>query len=153
MLALMRRRILISLGGVLIALAVIAFAAWAVNSSEPEPTLLEDRIDLSSYPESIRSLSVQASTGDRIELKVVVKQKPDQYRNCAEPSVLDPYGNIIASLSPKKEGTSNGEQETAYQYAFFAPTTGEYRVELDNHECSVALNSANAIVSWAVHPQ
>jgi len=144
----MRHKALLVLGCVLIALAVISFAAC---SSQSEPVLQEERIDLSDYPQSIRSLPVQASLGNRIELKVVVKQKPDQYRNCAEPSVLHPYGNIIARLSPKNEGTFNGEQETVYQYGFFPPTTGEYRVELDNYECSVARNSANAVVTWTVH--
>ena len=152
MLTAIRHKALLILGCLLLTLMMACGvnSSESSDSSESEPALQEERIDLSektNYPGSARSLPLQASTGNRIELKVVVKQKPDQYRNCAEPSVLHPYGNIIARLSPKNEGTFNGEQETAYQYGFFPPTTGEYRVELDNYGCSVGRNSANTIVT------
>ena len=146
-----RHKAVLVLGCVLLAVAIVAFAACAVGSSEAEPVHQEERIDLSDHPKAARSSPVQASVGNRIELRVLVKQEPDQYRRCAEPFVLDAYGNVFASLSPVKEGTSNGTQETTYMYDFYAPTAGEYTVELDNHECSVALVDANVIVTWTVH--
>jgi len=123
-----------------------AMVAFPTATPTPTPIVHEQQIDLTNRT-SARS-SVHAELGNRVEVSIEVRQKGDPWGRCGEPVARDAFGNVMAALSP----VDNEPGEWAlYKYAFYAPVTGLYSVELQNEECDIRETSATATVRWTVH--
>lgn len=97
---------------------------------------------------------VRVSSGRRVEVSVEVGQEKHDQHICGVPSVVDPFRNVLQTLTPRQ----NTEKETAThyvyesQYAFYAATDGMYGVKLENQSCALDDVGAVATVQWTVYP-
>ena len=92
--------------------------------------------------------AINADTGNRLEVTVQIAQDGDEYVVCGQPAVMDPFGNLLQVLYPRDLVPGI---RASYQYAFIAPTAGQYVVAFDNRECNVRLTSAMATVTWTIY--
>ena len=103
-------------------------------------------IDLSP---SVTDSLMHADVGDRVVVQVDVSGNSQ----CKALKVRDPFGNVVAELTPK-EIRSGGVQ---FRGAFFAAAAGEYVVELrpesKNLSCAMRSSAARAEVKWTVQPR
>ena len=96
---------------------------------------------------------LRVSSGRRVEVSVEVRQEKHDRHICGVPSVVDPFRNVLQTLTPRQ----NTEKETAThyvyesQYAFYAATDGMYGVKLENERCALEEVAAVATVQWTVH--
>ena len=92
--------------------------------------------------------------GERVEVSVEVRQERHDQHICGVPSVVDPFGNVLQTLTPRQNAAKGTATHYVYEsrYAFFAATDGEYGVKLENRGCLLDDVAAVAIVQWAVHP-
>ena len=97
---------------------------------------------------------LRVNSGRRVEVSVEVRQEKHDQHICGVPSVVDPFRNVLQTLTPRQ----NTEKETAThyvyesQYAFYAATDGMYGVKLENEQCALEEVAAIATVQWTVHP-
>ena len=98
--------------------------------------------------------TVEVATGDRIEVSVEVRQEKHDQHICGVPSVVDPFGNVLQTLTPKQNAERGTATHYVYEstYAFFAAADGQYGVKLDNRDCALDEVAAVATVQWAVYP-
>ena len=121
---------------------------YLADETPAPPIYHEERIDLWELDLSVARSSVAIETGNRVEVAVDVRQQGDEYAQCARPSVMDTYGNLVTMLSPHAATPGAG---ASYKYAFVAPAAGQYTVELDNRECNVRRTPSSAVVAWTVY--
>ena len=97
---------------------------------------------------------LRVSSGRRVEVSVEVRQEKHDRHICGVPSVVDPFRNVLQTLTPRQ----NTEKETAThyvyesQFAFYAATDGIYGVKLENERCALDEVAAVATVQWTVYP-
>ena len=98
--------------------------------------------------------TVGVALGERVEVSVVVRQERHDRHICGVPSVVDPFGNVLQTLTPRQNAAKGTAAHYVYEsrYAFFAATDGEYGVKLENRGCLIDDVAAVATVHWAVHP-
>ena len=98
--------------------------------------------------------TVWAALGERVEVAVEVRQEKHDRHICGVPSVVDLFGNVLQTLTPRQNSAKGTATHYVYEsrYAFFAATDGEYGVKLENRGCLLDDVAAVAIVQWAVHP-
>lgn len=98
--------------------------------------------------------NIRVTVGERVKVSVEVRQEKHDQHICGVPSVVDPFRNVLQTLTPRQ----NTEKETAThvvyesQYAFFAAAGGRYGVKLENRGCLIDDVGAVATVQWTVHP-
>ena len=97
--------------------------------------------------------TVGASLGERVEVSVEVRQERHDQHICGVPSVVDPFGNVLQTLTPRQNAAKGTASHYVYEsrFAFFAATVGEYSVKLENRGCLLDDVAAIATVQWAVH--
>ena len=98
--------------------------------------------------------TVGVALGERVEVAVEVRQERHDRHICGVPSVVDPFGNVLQTLTPRQNAAKGTATHYVYEsrYAFFAATDGEYGVKLENRGCLLDDVAAVATVQWAVHP-
>ena len=98
--------------------------------------------------------SVDVALGERVEVSVEVRQERHDQHICGVPSVVDPFGNVLQTLSPWQNAAKGTATHYVYEsrYAFLAATDGAYGVKLENRGCLLDDVSAAATVQWAVYP-
>ena len=98
--------------------------------------------------------TIGVSSGDRVEVWVVVQQEKHDRHICGVPGVFDPFGNVLQMLTPRQNAAKGTEGHYVYEsrYAFLAATDGAYGVKLENRGCLLDDVSAAATVQWAVYP-
>ena len=98
--------------------------------------------------------TVRVALGERVEVSVEVRQERHDQHICGVPSVVDLFGNVLQTLTPRQNSAKGTATHYVYEsrYAFFAATDGEYGVKLENRGCLLDDVAAVAIVQWAVHP-
>ena len=98
--------------------------------------------------------TVLATLGDRVEVSVEVRQEKHDRHICGVPSVVDPFSNVLQTLSPQQNAAKGTAGHYFYEsrYAFFAATEGEYGLKLENRGCLIDVVAAVATVRWAIHP-
>ena len=91
--------------------------------------------------------------GGRLEVSVEVRQEKHDRHICGVPSLVDPFGNVLQTLTPQQisEKATNTHFVYESRYAFFVATDGEYAVKLENRGCLLDEVAAVATVQWAVH--
>ena len=97
---------------------------------------------------------LRVSSGDRIEVSVEVRQEKHDRHICGVPSVVDPFGNVLQTLTPRQNSERGTATHYVYEstYAFFAAADGQYAVKLENRDCALDEVDAVATVQWAVYP-
>ena len=92
--------------------------------------------------------------GERVEVSVEVRQEKHDRHICGVPSVVDPFGNVLQTLTPRQNDAKGTASHYVYEsrYAFFAATDGAYGVKLENRGCLIDDVAAAATVQWAVYP-
>ena len=98
--------------------------------------------------------TVGVALGERVEVSVEVRQERHDRHICGVPSVFDPFGNVLQSLTPRQNAAKGTATHYVYEsrYAFIAATDGAYGVKLENRGCLLDDVSAAATVQWAVYP-
>ena len=98
--------------------------------------------------------TVGVALGERVEIWVEVRQEKHDRHICGVPSVVDPFGNVLQTLSPWQNAAKGTATHYVYEsrYAFLAATDGAYGVKLENRGCLLDDVSAAATVQWAVYP-
>ena len=82
--------------------------------------------------------TVGVALGERVEVSVEVRQERHDQHICGVPSVVDPFGNVLQTLTPRQNAASwdgNPLCLRVLRYAFFAAVDGEYGVKLENRGC------------------
>ena len=97
---------------------------------------------------------LRVSSGRRVEVSVEVRQVRHDRHICGVPSVVDPFGNVLQTLTPRQNSERGTATHYVYEstYAFFAAADGQYAVKLDNRDCALDEVDAVATVQWAVYP-
>ena len=95
---------------------------------------------------------LRVSSGKRVEVSVEVQQEKHDQHICGVPSVVDPFGNILQTLTPKQNASRVTETHYVYesQYAFFAATDGQFAIKLENQSCALDEVAAVATVQWTI---
>ena len=98
--------------------------------------------------------TVGVALGERVEVSVEVRQERHDQHICGVPSVVDPFGNVLQTLTPRQNTAKGTATHYVYEsrYAFFAATDGAYGVKLENRGCLIDDVAAAATVQWAVYP-
>ena len=98
--------------------------------------------------------TVGVALGERVEVAVEVRQEKHDRHICGVPSVVDPFGNVLQTLTPRQNAAKGTATHYVYEsrYAFLAATDGAYGVKLENRGCLLDDVSAAATVQWAVYP-
>ena len=157
-----------------VALATFLLACGSEATPDPAitPVVTTQHIDLWELDLSITQASLTVTEGSTVGLTVDVVAETDSQDGgrCAEPAVIDPFGNVLAKLSRDlvevEEGIDPRSPPQARpgilfsptyvrlhwrsEFAFVAASTGVYKVELDNRECNVRREPAEATVTWTV---
>ena len=97
---------------------------------------------------------LRVSSGKRVEVSVEVQQEKHDRHICGVPSVVDPFGNVLQTLTPKQNASKVTETHYVYesQYAFFAATDGQFAIKLENQSCALDDVAAVATVQWTIFP-
>ncbi len=97
---------------------------------------------------------LRVSSGKRVEVSVEVRQEKHDQHICGVPSVVDPFGNVLQTLTPRQNAAKVTATHYVYesQYVFFAAADGLFGVKLDNQSCALDDVAAVATVQWTVHP-
>ena len=97
---------------------------------------------------------LRVSSGRRVEVSVEVRQVRHDRHICGVPSVVDPFRNVLQTLTPRQNAERGTATHYVYEstYAFFAAADGQYAVKLDNRDCALDEVDAVATVQWAVYP-
>ena len=109
------------------------------STPSPTPRSEEDRIDLS--PSAGRS-SVRTDARNRVDVTVEVQGRSQ----CGTLGIIDPYGNVISSLSPVRT-----EVGVRFRGAFFVAAAGQYTVDPANLKCAGMSSRSSATVTWTVY--
>lgn len=119
-------------------------------ASERRPPPIEFDLLESAFLKS----TITTTVGERIEVTVQVKQEKHDHYICGIPRMVDPFGNVLQTLSPKQNTDQETQRHYFYdsQYAFFAASDGEYVLKFENRDCLIELIAATAIVRWTVFP-
>ncbi len=98
--------------------------------------------------------NIRVAVGERVEITVEVRQEKHDQHICGVPSVVDPFGNVIQTLTARQNAAQGTATHYVYesQYAFFTAAGGEYGVKLENQGCLLDDVGAVATVQWAVFP-
>ena len=104
---------------VTLAFLVLLLLAWEPPAQQPEakptPVTTQEYIDLYEQDLSHARSTVPVEVGDLVHLtvEVVAETDSDYGDRCAEPTVKDSFGNVMAVLSPMRESrvTHRGVQE------------------------------------------
>ena len=98
--------------------------------------------------------TVGVALGERVEVSVEVLQDKHDQHICGMPSVVDLFGNVLQTLTPRQNAAKGTATHYVYEsrYAFFAAADGEYAVKLENRGCLLDDVGAVATVQWAVYP-
>ena len=140
--------------------AVVLGAMLACRQSEEEDSSLRvsfplpETFDLleSGFHQSTFGVGVD-ERGGRMEVSVEVVQEKHDRHICGVPSVVDPFGNVLQTLTPRQISEKTTDTHFFYKsrYAFFVATDGFYSVKLENQGCLIDEVEAVATVQWAVH--
>ena len=141
---------------ILIGVTINASACGSINDSSSEPitsatrSLPAEQFDLLevTFPNS----SVRLNVGARAEVTVEVRQQRDEELICGLPFLKDPFGNVLGTLQPRQESPKTSPQQYSYhsRFAFYAAANGDYSLEFENRECTLAALPATATVKWLI---
>lgn len=136
--------------GFLAAVILIGMLACGQPGDETIPTASSFDLLESGFHQS----TIEVSSGERVEVAVDVRQERHDQHICGAPSLVDPFGNILQTLTPRQISEKATSTHFVYEsrYAFFAATDGEYAVKLENRACLLDEVAAVATVQWTVHP-
>ena len=137
--------------------AVALGAALACGQSENDnsaETLSPPPVTFDLSETGFHQSLLRVSSGRRVEVSVSVRQEKHDRHICGVPSVVDPFGNVLQTLTPRQNSERGTVTHYVYEstYAFFAAADGEYGVKLDNRGCALDEVAAVATVQWAVYP-
>ena len=141
--------------GLLAAVLLVAVIACE-NSEDDEP--VQARVPAPASFDLLEAgfhqSSVEVALGERAEVSVEVRQEKHDRHICGVPSVVDPFGNVLQTLTPRQNVAEGTATHYVYEsrYAFFAATDGEYGAKLENRGCLLDDVGAVATVQWAVYP-
>ena len=160
------------LGVVVLATFLLARGSEPTPKPAVAPVITTQHIDLWELDLSVTQASLTVTEGSTVGLTfdVVAETDSQEGGRCAEPTVIDPFGNVLAKLSRDlvevEEGIDPRNPTQARpgilfsptymrlhwksEFAFVAASTGVYKVELDNSECNVRREPAEATVTWTV---
>ncbi len=98
--------------------------------------------------------TVEVGLSEWVEVSVEVRQEKHDRHICGVPSLVDPFGNILQTLTPWQNTARETEGQYVYEsrYAFIAATDGYYAVKLENQTCLIDEVAAVATVQWTVYP-
>ena len=141
---------------ILIGVTISTSACGSISDSSYEPitsttrNLPAEQFDLLevTFPNS----SVTLNVGARAEVTVEVRQQKDEQLICGLPLLKDPFGNVLAALQPRQESQKTSPQQYLYhsRFAFYAAASGDYSLEFENRECTLAALPATATVKWLI---
>ena len=141
---------------ILIGVTINASACGSISDSSSEPitsatrSLPAEQFDLLevTFPNS----SVRLNVGARAEVTVEVRQQRDEELICGLPFLKDPFGNVLGTLQPHQESPKTSPQQYSYhsRFAFYAAANGDYSLEFENRECTLAALPATATVKWLI---
>ena len=141
---------------ILIGVTISASACGSISDSSSEPitsatrSLPAEQFDLLevTFPNS----SVTLTVGARAEVTVEVRQQRDEELICGLPFLKDPFGNVLGTLQPRQESPKTSPQQYSYhsRFAFYAAANGDYSLEFENRECTLAALPATATVKWLI---
>ena len=141
---------------ILIGVTISASACGSISDSSSEPitsatrSLPAEQFDLLevTFPNS----SVRLNVGARTEVTVEVRQQRDEELICGLPFLKDPFGNVLGTLQPRQESPKTSPQQYSYhsRFAFYAAANGDYSLEFENRECTLAALPATATVKWLI---
>ena len=130
------------------------FACGQSENSDSGETLSPPSTTFDLSETAFHQSLLRVSSGKRVEVSVEVRQEKHDQHICGVPSVVDPFRNVLQTLTPRQ----NTEKETAThyvyesQYAFYAATDGMYGVKLENQSCALDDVLAIATLQWTVYP-
>ena len=98
--------------------------------------------------------TIEVKSGERVEVSVEVRQEKHDQHICGVPDVVDPFGNVLQTLTPRQNAAMGTASHYVYEsrYAFYAAADGEYTLSLENQECLIDEVAAVATVQWMVYP-
>lgn len=141
-----------------LAAAMVCLAACGSSVDDGTTPIASERrpppIEFDLLESAFQKSTITTTVGERIEVTVQVKQEKHDRYICGIPRVVDPFGNVLQTLSPKQNTAQETQQHYFYdsQYAFFAASDGEYVLRFENRDCLIELIPATAIVRWTVFP-
>ena len=140
--------------------AVVLGAMLACGQSEethglnpiPVTRPMPEQFDL--LASAFHQSNIRVTVGERVEVLVEVRQEKHDQHICGVPSVIDPFGNVLQTLTPRQNATMGTASHYVYEsrYAFLAAADGEYGVRLENRGCLLDDVPAVATVQWTVFP-
>ena len=134
-------------------LTVLLACGQSENDDSAE-TLSPPPVTFDLWETGFHQSLLRVSSGKRVEVSVEVRQEKHDQHICGVPSVIDPFGNVLQTLTPKQNVSRVTETHYVYesQYVFFAAADGLFGVKLDNQSCALDDVAAVATVQWMVHP-
>ena len=124
------------------------------EDSESVGTRMSTPVAFDLLEPGFHQTTVRATLRERVEVSVEVQQEKHDRHICGVPSVVDPFGNVLQTLTPRQNAAKGTATHYVYEsrYAFLAATDGAYGVKLENRGCLLDDVSAAATVQWAVYP-
>ena len=134
-------------------LTVLLACGQSENDDSAE-TLSPPPVTFDLWETGFHQSLLRVSSGKRVEVSVEVRQEKHDQHICGVPSVIDPFGNVLQTLTPKQNVSRVTETHYVYesQYVFFAAADGLFGVKLDNQSCALDDVGAVATVRWTVYP-
>lgn len=141
--------------GSLVAVVLIGMLACRQSEDDgPPPARMPTPASFDLLEAGFHQSNIRVTIGERVEVSVEVRQEKHDQHICGVPSVIDPFGNVLQTLSPRQNVAKGTATHYLYEsrHAFFAATDGEYGVRLGNRGCLLDDVPAAATVQWTVHP-
>ena len=148
------RLLAVSLAAVVLIGLLACGQSEETHSVNPIPVTrpMPERFDL--LTSAFHQSNIRVTVGERVEITVEVRQEKHDEHICGVPSVIDPYGNVLQTLTPRQNIAQGTDTHYVYEsrYAFLAAAHGEYGVRLENRGCLLDDIPAVATVQWTVFP-
>ena len=134
-------------------LTVLLACGQSENDDSAE-TLSPPPVTFDLWETGFHQSLLRVSSGKRVEVSVEVQQEKHDQHICGVPSVVDPFGNVLQTLTPRQNAAKVTATHYVYEsrYALYAAADGEYVVKLENQGCLIDEVAAVATVQWTVHP-
>lgn len=129
-------------------------ACGQTENDDSAETLSPPPVTFDLWETGFHQSLLRVSSGRRVEVSVEVRQVRHDRHVCGVPSVVDPFENVLQTLTPRQNVERGTATHYVYEsrYAFFAAADGEYGVKLENRDCALDEVDAVATVQWAVYP-
>lgn len=119
------------------------------SSDDSAPQVVTSEIALADRTQATTSVAIPADSIVSVSAVVHLERRED-YADCGGPSLMDPFGNLLLTMSNHRSNDTH-----MYEYAFHAVAEGEYELVLDNAECDVrsaagAPIASSASVTWTI---